>query len=216
MSFNGAVTSSLRRVPGRSLCRKATSCFNGAVTSSLRRAAAVKEQLWDEARFNGAVTSSLRRAAVVAGVDGIAVASFNGAVTSSLRRVICRAVSGPGYGGLQWGRNFIVTESEGWGANRSPCGGLQWGRNFIVTESGLSLGGLPGSHSSFNGAVTSSLRRGNKPPMYNGHTTGFNGAVTSSLRRAKLGYPTIRRTCRLQWGRNFIVTERGPRERAPG
>ena len=60
---------------------------------------------------------------------------------------------------LQWGRNFFVTEifmklwKEKYGTT------LQWGRNFFVTEIMYLDGMYVIATTSFNGAVTFSLRK---------------------------------------------------------
>ena len=84
---------------------------------------------------------------------------------------------------LQWGRNFIVAESRCRAAGHSVPSRLQWGRNFIVAESASRRIARSISHRSFNGAATSSLRKG---PF-----------TATPMLLAVL----------LQWGRNFIVAE---------
>ena len=108
---------------------------------------------------------------------------------------------------LQWGRNFIVTESCMVLLGGAEIKMLQWGRNFIVTESGFRIRNNSLS-TCFNGAVTSSLRKDQTYANYNAAATSFNGAVTSSLRKAGVGATVSARRVQLQWGRNFIVTER--------
>ena len=84
-------------------------CFNGAATLSLRRLVICHCGIWQDLSFNGAATLSLRRP-----------------VTGKVRMRI--------YSTLQWGRNFIVAETEyARGGARYPIR-LQWGRNFIVAE----------------------------------------------------------------------------------
>ena len=65
---------------------------------------------------------------------GDSYAGFNGAVTSSLRKVIKDVDKMTREQMLQWGRNFIVTESPQPNPARVGMILLQWGRNFIVTE----------------------------------------------------------------------------------
>ena len=160
-------------------------CFNGAVTSSLRKDLTNPQQHGGIPCFNGAVTSSLRKD------NGrhrtqFGRTCFNGAVTSSLRKGEGCVPMEVGKCELQWGRNFIVTESTGRHLRR------------------------PVRYCCFNGAVTSSLRKVGSSCGCSARYSRFNGAVTSSLRKGITWWLCTPGVGKLQWGRNFIVTERSP------
>ena len=109
---------------------------------------------------------------------------------------------------LQWGRNFFVTEIWKLQASNLEATQLQWGRNFFVTEMGRAMRCLPERTSRFNGAVTFSLRKFWIPIILTLTTsTSFNGAVTFSLRKCGNGNDADDAEKKLQWGRNFFVTE---------
>ena len=108
---------------------------------------------------------------------------------------------------LQWGRNFFVTEIARARWTAFPVQALQWGRNFFVTEIWEYVWSKK-TDAYFNGAVTFSLRKygwrfaGSTPTCSN-----FNGAVTFSLRKFPSCVVMKRKSPKLQWGRNFFVTE---------
>ena len=135
--------------------------FNGAATSSLRKVNDTCERHGIEGSFNGAATSSLRKASVSRamtsvrrglqwGRNFIVAESRSQSLFNSKPRF---ASMGPQLHRcgklyrdagqiqlrwlLQWGRNFIVAESNRFGRKPFPGKLLQWGRNFIVAESGV-------------------------------------------------------------------------------
>ena len=61
----------------------------------------------------------------------------------------------------------------------------------------------------FNGAATSSLRKAGGIVPSGQAYSGFNGAATSSLRKVLIRVDAKATQEELQWGRNFIVAERG-------
>ncbi len=117
---------------------------------------------------------------------------------------------------LQWGRNFFVTEIR---IVPQMHRRITAGFNGAVT---FSLRKFASDRSSsffaddspetfelgFNGAVTFSLRKSQTMLTPYDNDLRFNGAVTFSLRKSRQ-YTTAQATAeaKLQWGRNFFVTE---------
>ena len=156
---------------------------------------------------------------------------------------------------LQWGRNFIVAESwlrysrffffglASMGPQLHRCGKPDTGpwRQLVSAQASMGPqlhrcgkvirpGMAPVMRPRFNGAATSSLRKGPASACPPPTATGFNGAATSSLRKARRGgcphdprpasmgpqlhrcgkllvWAIIIKRSELQWGRNFIVAE---------
>ncbi len=159
--FNGAVTSTLRKSDPSTAHNSVGRCFNGAVTSTLRKSRRCRCPLANHCKC------------------------FNGAVTSTLRKSPRPGPALVGRAGLQWGRNFYVTEIPTCRWSASPARTLQWGRNFYVTE----MSGVV-----YTVTVTATLQWGRN--FYVTEIVPFPGAPLASYR--------------LQWGRNFYVTEITP------
>ena len=139
------------------------------------------------------------------------IPSFNGAATLSLRKPPAYHLGAYPFGGLQWGRNFIVAEtsclpSRGLSIRRASMGpqlyrcgnqppthgksakaaALQWGRNFIVAETSRPPMGNQQRQQRFNGAATLSLRKLRGSGVDLTSFLCFNGAATLSLRKPPL------------------------------
>ena len=135
VSFNGAVTFSLRKLSHSHRTHFVVFRFNGAVTFSLRKLYQEVGARTDRLHcFNGAVTFSLRKFPHHSPASTTS-RSFNGAVTFSLRKFPHPLFS----------IDFLSA--------------LQWGRNFFVTEIVIELFHIPAGIRGFNGAVTFSLRK---------------------------------------------------------
>ena len=86
---------------------------------------------------------------------------------------------------------------------------LQWGRNFIVAETQVVYSWGDMLSTRFNGAATLSLRKLGVSCEIPVTSVGFNGAATLSLRKLHRRKPISAKHYSLQWGRNFIVAETG-------
>ena len=116
---------------------------------------------------------------------------FNGAATLSLRKLASSVDRAASMSLLQWGRNFIVAETNLSPVWRASYRRLQWGRNFIVAETGYTL--TPADPTIGASMGPQLYRCGNYPVThpFAQEQIRFNGAATLSLR--KLGAGAARR-----------------------
>ncbi len=108
---------------------------------------------------------------------------FNGAVTFSLRKLLVIHHQPLLYlVGLQWGRNFFVTE-------------IRYTRmTYLQTER-------------FNGAVTFSLRKSLFALASKKETSSLQWGRNFFVTEMIIDFPNLIFVSELQWGRNFFVTE---------
>ena len=137
LGFNGAVASQPRKAVAAARLPKAPFCFNGAVASQPRKAALASVPLSSQLGFNGAVASQPRKDIAGTGVT-----------------IPCHE--------LQWGRGFSATEGSDINYSISANVRLQWGRGFSATEGSIVARGRGCRAISFNGAVASQPRKGQR------------------------------------------------------
>ena len=156
--------------------------------------------------FNGAATLSLRKLIIRRPANRFSI-RFNGAATLSLRKRTIANYTRYRYSLLQWGRNFIVAETQGeigyraqadyasMGPQLYRCGNMEHG-SVILVNMPASMG--PQLYRCGNDAIT---RYNIGDP--NGLQWGRNFIVAETGRPIVSGETAIT----LQWGRNFIVAE---------